>query len=165
MFTISIYRYRYKIPPRPLAGATETTPCEYLESPQNILEQQHDSISNFKIVVRERGGAKNNHVHWVMSSDVTPLDDDYVDRNSGQRLSFRGTTEAHGVVVARRDWKNTRGDKLWLRSDQPLMQGRNSAPVVNLTRLKNAEVLYVLLSSVLLFVFNAFKKQNKVTGH
>ncbi|KAK1825838.1 hypothetical protein QBC39DRAFT_270194 [Podospora conica] len=135
MFRIEIYRYRYRCTSSslpPAAPNSPTTACSpispphtysYLESPQDI----HDGPPTARIVVRERGGANDNNVQWVLASDVVPLS------------PFRAPSTAHGMVL-RADWANDRGDLVWLRSDQPLIPGRRTCPVVNLRLLRGAQV-------------------------
>lgn len=134
MFRIEIYRYRYRCtssphpPPPPCPPALACSPISpphaytYLESPQNI----HEGAPT-RIIVRERGGANDNNVQWVLASDVVPLS------------PFRAVSTAHGMVV-RANFANDRGDMVWLRSDQPLIAGRRTCPVVNLRMLRGAEV-------------------------
>ncbi|KAK3394116.1 hypothetical protein B0H63DRAFT_36342 [Podospora didyma] len=127
-FEIEVYHYQYRNP----NYNSSRPPYEYLESPQNIHERNPS-----KIIVRERGGPNDNHCQWISAADVVPL------------RPFRGTSHAHGVITNKsntntntnsNDPTNNRGDKLWLRSDQPLLEGRNSAPVVNLAQLRSSEV-------------------------
>lgn len=135
MFRIEIYRYRYRCtsssphpPPPPCPPALACSPISpphaytYLESPQNI----HEGAPT-RIIVRERGGPNDNNVQWVLATDVVPLS------------PFRAASTAHGMVV-RANFANDRGDMVWLRSDQPLIAGRRTCPVVNLRLLRGAEV-------------------------
>ncbi|KAK0749552.1 hypothetical protein B0T18DRAFT_445386 [Schizothecium vesticola] len=134
MFRIEIYRYRYRcatfpLPPPPpcppALSCSSISPPDayvYLESPQDI----HEGAPT-RIIVRERGGANENHVQWVLAADVVPLS------------PFRATSTAHGMVLCT-NFANDRGDMVWLRSDQPLIPGRRTCPVVNLRLLRGAEV-------------------------
>lgn len=134
MFRIEIYRYRYRCtpsslpPPPPCPPALACSPISpphaytYLESPQDI----HEGAPT-RIIVRERGGPNDNNVQWVRASDVVPLS------------PFRAASTAHGMVI-RANFANDRGDMVWLRSDQPLIAGRRTCPVVNLRLLRGAEV-------------------------
>jgi hypothetical protein len=136
MFRIQVYFYRYRDPTPPLSS------CVYLESPQDIHSplpsttttttphgpsSSQNNPNQGLIVIRERGGASDNHVQWISPEKIEPI------------TPYRGTSFAHGIV-RRGNWVNEVGQMLWLRSDQPLAKGRTSCPAVNLGLLKSVEV-------------------------
>ncbi|ESA43792.1 hypothetical protein GE21DRAFT_241 [Neurospora crassa] len=49
------------------------------------------------------------------------------------------TSPIHGIVHTA-NWANDVGDRLWLRSDQPIIKGRRSVPVVNLDKAVSGEI-------------------------
>ncbi|KAK3500719.1 hypothetical protein B0T13DRAFT_527091 [Neurospora crassa] len=49
------------------------------------------------------------------------------------------TSPIHGIVHTA-NWANDVGDRLWLRSDQPIIKGRRSVPVVNLDKGVSGEI-------------------------
>ncbi|KAK3388996.1 hypothetical protein B0T20DRAFT_425044 [Sordaria brevicollis] len=62
------------------------------------------------------------------------------DLNLSKRILESGqVSRVHGVVHTA-NWVNDVGDRLWLRSDQPIIKGRRSVPVVNLDKGISAEV-------------------------
>ncbi|KAK0656451.1 hypothetical protein B0T16DRAFT_452014 [Cercophora newfieldiana] len=132
MFRMSVYLYRYR-DPQPSSSTSSST---YLESPQDIhslpslpnIRRQPSDAQEPLILIRERGGTDDNHVHWVPVSRIEPVS------------PYRGTSFAHGVV-RRGNWVNDVGQMLWLRSDQPLLRGDRSVPAVNLGLLKSVEVM------------------------
>ncbi|KAK0633627.1 hypothetical protein B0T14DRAFT_491776 [Immersiella caudata] len=132
MFRIQVFRYRYREPP------PAPSSCVYLESPQDIHTLSsspnphvHSSPYNNSpqnlILIRERGGASDNHVQWISAEQIEPI------------TPYRGTSFAHGIV-RRANWVNEVGQMVWVRSDQALMKGRGSCPAVNLALLKSVEV-------------------------
>ena len=134
MFRIQVFRYRYRDPP-----PASSSSCDYLESPQDIHSLSssshphghaspcNNSPQSSLILVRERGGASDNHVQWVSAEQIEPI------------TPYRGSSFAHGIV-RRANWVNGVGQMVWVRSDQPLVKGRGSCPAVNLALLKSVEV-------------------------
>lgn len=167
--TIPTYRYQYRpssssssrLPTSSFSLFTprNTLPHHYLESPTNIfLPQQQFSTTNSqpqqpeKIIIRQVGGAGDNHVQWVSISEIIPYSEGE-SSNGGSGGKHGGkprtkslksyTSQVHGIVHTA-SWPNHDvGDRLWLRSDQPIIKGRRSVPIVNLDKGVSGEVWYV----------------------
>ncbi|KAH7628689.1 hypothetical protein B0T09DRAFT_165899 [Sordaria sp. MPI-SDFR-AT-0083] len=164
--TIPTYRYQYRpssssssrLPTSSFSLFTprNTLPHHYLESPTNIfLPQQQFSTTNSqpqqpeKIIIRQVGGAGDNHVQWVSISEIIPYSEGE-SSNGGSGGKHGGkpstkslksyTSQVHGIVHTA-SWPNHDvGDRLWLRSDQPIIKGRRSVPIVNLDKGVSGEV-------------------------
>ncbi|KAK3489388.1 uncharacterized protein B0T23DRAFT_342836 [Neurospora hispaniola] len=67
------------------------------------------------------------------------------------------TSPIHGIVHTA-NWANDVGDRLWLRSDQPIIKGRRSVPVVNLDKGASGEIC---ISSV---TWHPHKQKRKLSG-
>lgn len=141
-FAVPIFRYKYRTPQGKI-------PCHYVESTQNIRTLfMETGLTPLRIVCREVGGSSDNHVQWVSVDNVVPVGPDGNDNDNDNRdgekekrdisMVFRGTGYAHGVI-RHPSWQHSVGDKIWLRSDVPLFNGRKSVPIVNLTRGQSAE--------------------------
>lgn len=71
-------------------------------------------------------------MQWVSVDNIVPVRDE-------DGIPFEGKSYVHGVV-RHPSWQHPVGDKLWVRTDIPLFEGRKSVPVVNLTQGRSAEV-------------------------
>lgn len=167
--TIPTYRYQYRpsfsqpsgfgcslSPPR-----NTFLPHHHLESPTNIFLSASNSSVKDKLIVRQVGGPGDNHVQWVSRSDIIPYlppaDSDEecssfaTDLGETRAKTLKSyTSHVHGIVHTA-NWANDVGDRLWLRSDQPIIKGRRSVPVVNLDKGVSGEVWYVRSPFVLPF--------------
>ncbi|KAK3354797.1 hypothetical protein B0H65DRAFT_504811 [Neurospora tetraspora] len=150
--TIPTYRYQYRQPSSSshpssfsLSPPRNTLPHHYLESPTNIFLSPSNPLSELPeiIIIRQVGGPGDNHVQWVSKSDIIPFPDpdDESSNGGGRRKQHMKTyvSQVHGIVHTA-NWANDVGDRLWLRSDQPIIKGRRSVPVVNLDKGVSGEV-------------------------
>ena len=89
-------------------------------------------------------------------------------RKSIKSISY--VSPVHGIVHTASWPNNDVGDRLWLRSDQPIIKGRRSVPVVNLDKGVSGEVWYVFFcgfffpSFFLLSLFPHEKERRKAGG-
>ncbi|KAK3951933.1 hypothetical protein QBC32DRAFT_391268 [Pseudoneurospora amorphoporcata] len=163
--TTPTYRYQYRpssshIPTSnfSLSPPRNTLPYHYLESPTNIfLQSSTNPQQPEKIIIRQVGGPGDNHVQWACPPDIVPYQPDSEEfplAGARERISGncgggggggggkRGIkslksfeSHVHGVVHTASWPNNDVGDRLWLRSDQPIIKGRRrSVPVVNLDK-------------------------------
>ncbi|KAK4200324.1 hypothetical protein QBC40DRAFT_280349 [Triangularia verruculosa] len=114
-FEIQVYCYTLKTP---------SNEHHYLESPSNILSSlpTDPATGHSHIITRARGGARGNHVSYMPISSLMVTQ------------PFERRSYCHGVVQSDCPRPSENGDKVWLRSDVPLLVGYRGVPVYNITK-------------------------------
>ncbi|KAK0669583.1 hypothetical protein QBC41DRAFT_302416 [Cercophora samala] len=112
-FEIQVHCYTLKTP---------SHEHHHLESPINILSSLPTDPPPSHIITRARGGNRDNHVAYISISSLAVT-------NPFERRSY-----CHGIVQSETPWPSEKGDKVWLRSDIPLLVGHKGVPVYNITK-------------------------------
>ncbi|KAK0723823.1 hypothetical protein B0T21DRAFT_350973 [Apiosordaria backusii] len=112
-FDIQVHCYALKKP---------SNEHHHLECPVNILKDLPTDAWPDHVMTRASGGTLDNHVGFIPIEWINYY-------RTCQRQSY-----CHGVVQTGEPWPNEKGDKLWLRSDVPLIPGRKDVPVYNITK-------------------------------
>ncbi|KAK4674373.1 hypothetical protein QC763_120005 [Podospora pseudopauciseta] len=94
----------------------------HLESPINILSSLTADPPPSHIITRARGGTRDNHVAYISISSLIVTQ------------PFERRSYCHGIVESDSPWPSEKGDKVWLRSDVPLLVGHKGVPVYNITK-------------------------------
>ncbi|KAK4173178.1 hypothetical protein QBC36DRAFT_293654 [Triangularia setosa] len=112
-FDIQVHCYTLKSP---------SIEHHHLESPINILSSLPTDPPPSHIITRARGGTRDNHVAYIPISLLMLTQ------------PFERRSYCHGIVQSEGPWPNEKGDKVWLRSDIPLLVGHKGVPVYNITK-------------------------------
>ncbi|EGO51560.1 hypothetical protein NEUTE1DRAFT_141497 [Neurospora tetrasperma FGSC 2508] len=99
--------------------------------PDSASDKEFPSFATDSGESRVRAGNQK-----VNSRDSNVANDN---EKSRTKTSKSYTSPIHGIVHTA-NWANDVGDRLWLRSDQPIIEGRRSVPVVNLDKGVSGEI-------------------------